>query len=95
MVTLKDAGVWRGGVTSPYTSLETMSIDAKAVSAGRRGRGPQVRLHHTMSSKGGGTTSVDVDIGVASFVELIFEMLKADRDATINAFAKAIIKTSK
>jgi hypothetical protein len=90
MADLQDVQLWRAGVTSNYLHKENRSVDASGYPKGIRNGGPCLTITHNLSSKGGGTTSVVVDIGIGSFAEVVFAMMAADREATLRAFGTVL-----
>jgi hypothetical protein len=95
MAKLNDAIVWRGGKSTETRTVETRDVEIEGNHSGLTRLQRLVSFSHYMSSKGGGTTAVKLEIGPASFSQVIRAMLDADRDATITAFASAVLDANK
>lgn len=86
---LTNVRVWRGGLMSRYLYEEPGSVSCEGHKLSRRLGVPCVTINHCLASKGGGITDVYIDIGKEAFEALMLEMLKADREAALTAFASA------
>lgn len=95
MASLKDAKVWRGGISTDRRALETNDVDVEGSYRSLAAFRPILKVRHRLASKGGGTTAVTLEIGTGSFSQIIAAMLEADREATIAAFARAVLSTKK
>lgn len=91
MAGLQQVQVWRGGVTASYINRETRSVDVTGYPENSRHGGPCLTIKHNLASKGGGTTSVFIDIGTGSFAEVISAMMKADKEATLKAIGTTLV----
>lgn len=80
---LKQAKVYRGGTSSPYRRHETSQVYLTRF-------GEACRLSFTISSKGGGTTEIYVDIGPDDFREVATMMTLADRLSGTNALSAVL-----
>uniref|UniRef100_UPI003F4914D9 hypothetical protein n=1 Tax=Ensifer adhaerens TaxID=106592 RepID=UPI003F4914D9 len=94
MTKLSNSTVWRGGITSDYVHRELGAVPRLGafntmVDADEH-IGIQLTTH--IASKGGGTTTVVTKIDRRDFMELAAQMLHADRDGAIDAFANAILR---
>lgn len=74
----------RGGVTSPYWYGPPLDVDLRGM------QGDRIILSFSMSSKGGGTTSVSVSIPPSDFKQLAKAMIEVDREAAIKSFGLAL-----
>ncbi|MBZ7920544.1 hypothetical protein LAC81_01925 [Ensifer adhaerens] len=92
MPTLFKAEIWRGGETSNKLSKEKRSVHVSAVGPTLdRKDEAGISAHLSLKSKGGGVTDVTVFFPPSTFGALAAEMMKADRDGAIEAFAKALL----
>ncbi len=85
MTKLNDAKIYRGGRTARTYRLET---EQATLETGNN----CIRLLFSMSSKGGGTTDVNAEIGVEGFPQIIEIMAKIDRQRTMSAMAGELAK---
>lgn len=82
--------VQRGGKTSPTWSNDPYDIRLGYFPSDPDDRPGQVYLMFRMPSKGGGTTDVRVEFPLDTFEDLASQMMRANRDAAILAFGKAL-----
>ncbi|MGR9426495.1 hypothetical protein [Rhizobium leguminosarum] len=91
---LKNTAVFRGGVTSRYQSRETKRV---SISTYRPDQWHQpnagVLVSFSISSKGGGSTQVNTYIDSSDFGSIALQMVNADRESAIAAFANALLGT--
>lgn len=92
---LNDAAVLRGGISTDKRTIETRTVEIEGRRPGLEGIMRLISFRLYMASKGGGTTSVKLEIGPKSFAQVLGAMLEADREATIDAFARAILDDKK
>jgi hypothetical protein len=85
MAGLNDTRIYRGGRTARAYRLETKQASLAA------GKGC-MRLLFSLSSKGGGTTDVNAEIGKEDFPQLIAIMTEIDRQLTMSAMATEMAK---
>lgn len=76
----------RGGVSSPYNSLEANSHPNLSQS------GSNIHLQFQLASKGGGTTVVEVLFAPDQFSQLAILMASADRKAAAQAFSAGVAR---
>ncbi|WP_353645022.1 hypothetical protein [Mesorhizobium sp. WSM2239] len=82
---LKYSEVYRGGITSPYISLETKNISITPLEK-------DLRIAFSIASKGGGTTRVRVDIDRRDFQAMIREMMDVDRSVAMKAVSEELAR---
>jgi hypothetical protein len=78
------ASIWRGGLTASHKSLETRHVD---IEADRR-----LTVSFCISSKGGGTTEIDLHIGSRDFATIISAMVEADRQSAMEAMSNELAR---
>lgn len=81
--------VKRGGVTSRYWSGNGSNISVESDKFDK-----VLSISFSISSKGGGETSVCVFIDGESFNQVAAHMMRADRDKAIKAFGTALLEGS-
>jgi hypothetical protein len=82
MVALKQATVYRGGVTSRRRSWETANVNLDA------GTGLLIRFR--IASKGGGYTAIELVLGSKDFSAIVQMMSKANRRASRGAMSREL-----
>ena len=83
-VQLQDTTVRRAGVTARYWSRETQEVRCKTSN--------KLELYFEMSSKGGGTTAVLLQIGPKDFAALAKTMCAVDRQSAMAAMAAELAR---
>ncbi|WP_428428243.1 hypothetical protein [Pararhizobium sp.] len=93
MPTISKAEIWRGGETSNKVTKERRSVYVGTGGPNKdRETDAGVTVHLSLKSKGGGVSNVAVFFPPTTFDAVVREMVKTDREATIAAFAKAVLK---
>src|SRR3990172_5679613 len=84
MVRLRDTRVKRGGTTSRYWYRDPETDDIELLS------NQGIELSFSISSKGGGETTLSITIGSKDFSALLECMSSTDRQTAIAAMAKEL-----
>jgi hypothetical protein len=83
MQKLSSAKLLRAGRTARSWNFESNDVKVGTVEAG-------IRLNFNLSSKGGGITQVQLEVGAQDFAALVFAMVSADRGAAMRVIADAL-----
>jgi hypothetical protein len=83
MAHLKDAKVFRGGVTVLHLTHETTKVRFGTY-------GKKLGVRFRLASKGGGTTQVLLTIGPKDFARILSEMIDADRASALADMTAAL-----
>jgi hypothetical protein len=84
-VLLQDTIVRRAGVTARQWNLETREVRCGA-------EGKRIEFLCQISSKGGGTTEVLIQIGAQDFATIIATMCESDRQSAMAAMAAELVR---
>lgn len=82
---LKGATVKRCGVTARYLNHETRDVRCEA-------DGATVKFRFEMSSKGGGTTAVQLEVGPRDFTTMVEAMCAVSRSTAMKVIAAELAK---
>jgi hypothetical protein len=84
MTYLRDANVYRGGVTAPQLNRETTKVRFGTY------RNNKLGSRFRLASKGGGTTQVLLTIGPKDFPLMLSAMIDADRASALAAMTATL-----
>jgi hypothetical protein len=92
MKLLKQAMVWRGGSSSAYRTRESTNVFVSSSRSKMRFDTKRcIEISFTIPSKGGGETSISIEIMPNEFGDLLDEMQECDRISTLKAASSIVI----